>query len=65
MGIGYRLGATHRAAGQDLSVRRFTVTTSRIRAAVRLIEGGEAATQVARELGIGHATHCIWRRVPS
>jgi DNA invertase Pin-like site-specific DNA recombinase len=43
--------ATRRATGKDLGGRRPTFTDSQIRNALRLIEAGEPATQVARGLG--------------
>ncbi|MEX5272241.1 recombinase family protein [Kocuria sabuli] len=53
--------AKRRAAGKDLGGRRPTFTDSQIRNAVRLIESGESATQVARDLGMSRAT--LYRRV--
>ncbi|WP_298585854.1 recombinase family protein [uncultured Kocuria sp.] len=53
--------AKRRAAGKDLGGRRQTFTDSQIRNAVRLIEGGEPATQVARDLGMSRAT--LYRRI--
>ena len=53
--------AKRRAAGKDLGGRRPTFTDSQIRNAMRLIEGGEPATQVARDLGMSRAT--LYRRV--
>ncbi|MEB2529147.1 recombinase family protein [Kocuria rosea] len=50
-----------RAAGKDLGGRRQTFTDSQIRNALRLIEGGEPATQVARDLGMSRAT--LYRRI--
>jgi DNA-binding phage protein len=47
--------------GKDLEGRRPTFTDSQIRAALRLIEGGEPATQVARDLGMSRAT--LYRRI--
>ncbi|WP_367403824.1 recombinase family protein [Kocuria marina] len=52
--------AKRRAAGKDLGGRRQTFTDSQIRNALRLIEGGEPATQVARDLGMSRAT--LYRR---
>ncbi|MFF0945157.1 recombinase family protein [Kocuria sp. CPCC 205300] len=48
--------AKRRAAGKDLGGRRQTFTDSQIRNALRLIGGGEPATQVARDLGMSRAT---------
>ncbi|MFF0902898.1 recombinase family protein [Kocuria sp. CPCC 205293] len=48
--------AKRRAAGKDLGGRRQTFTDSQIRNALRLIESGEPATQVARDLGMSRAT---------
>ncbi|KLU10230.1 recombinase family protein [Kocuria sp. SM24M-10] len=50
-----------RAAGKDLGGRRQTFTDSQIRNALRLIESGEPATQVARDLGMSRAT--LYRRI--
>jgi DNA invertase Pin-like site-specific DNA recombinase len=49
-----------RAAGMDLGGRRQTFTDSKIRNALRLIDGGEPDTQVARDLGMSRAT--LYRR---
>ena len=54
--------AKRRAAGKDLGGGRPTFTDSQIRAAVQLIEAGEPATQVARDLGMSRAT--LYRRIP-
>ena len=53
--------AKRRAAGKDLGGRRQTFTDSQIRNALRLIESGEPATQVARDLGMSRAT--LYRRM--
>ena len=53
--------AKRRAAGKDLGGRRQTFTDSQIRNALRLIEGGEPAAQVARDLGMFRAT--LYRRI--
>lgn len=45
-----------RDAGKDLGGRPRRVTDSQIRSAVRLVEGGEPAAQVARDLGMSRAT---------
>jgi DNA invertase Pin-like site-specific DNA recombinase len=45
-----------REAGKDLGGRPQRVTDSQIRSAVRLVEGGEPAAQVARDLGMSRAT---------
>lgn len=45
-----------RAAGQDLGGRPRRVTDSQIRSAIRLVEGGDPASQVARDLGMSRAT---------
>jgi len=50
-----------RAAGADLGGRRPTFTNSQIRNAQRLIEAGEPASQVARDLGMSRAT--LYRRI--
>lgn len=50
-----------RAAGKDLGGRRPTFTDSQIRNALRLIDSGEPATQVARDLGMSRAT--LYRRI--
>ncbi|MFI7481319.1 recombinase family protein [Kocuria sp. M1R5S2] len=53
--------AKRRAAGKDLGGRRPTFTDSQIRSALRLMEGGEPATQVARDMGMSRAT--LYRRI--
>ena len=53
--------AKRRAAGKDLGGRRRIFTDSQIRNALRLIEAGESATQVARDLGMSRAT--LYRRI--
>jgi len=50
-----------RAAGSDLGGRRPTFTNSQIRNAQRLVEAGEPASQVARDLGMSRAT--LYRRI--
>ncbi|BCW86472.1 hypothetical protein NicSoilE8_41450 (plasmid) [Arthrobacter sp. NicSoilE8] len=45
-----------REAGEDLGGRPRRVTDSQIRSAVRLVNGGEPAAQVARDLGMSRAT---------
>ncbi|MDJ0322007.1 recombinase family protein [Pseudarthrobacter sp. PS3-L1] len=45
-----------RAAGKNLGGRPVRVTDSQIRTAVRLVDGGEPAAQVARDLGMSRAT---------
>lgn len=50
-----------RAAGKDLGGRRNQFTDSQIRSAARLIESGEPAAQVARDLGMSRAT--LYRRM--
>lgn len=45
-----------REAGKDLGGRPRRITDSQIRSAVRLVEGGEPASQVARDLGMSRAT---------
>ena len=45
-----------REPGNDLGGRPRRVTDSQIRNAVRLVEGGEPAAQVARDLGMSRAT---------
>jgi DNA invertase Pin-like site-specific DNA recombinase len=45
-----------REAGKDLGGRPRRVTDSQIRSAVRLVEGGDTAAQVARDLGMSRAT---------
>jgi DNA-binding phage protein len=56
------LVATRRAAGKDLGGRRQTFKDPQIRDAVRLIDGGEPTTQVARDLGMSRATLYRWIR---
>ena len=53
--------AKRRAAGGDLGGRRQQVTDSQIRSARRLIEAGQPAAQVARDLGMSRAT--LYRRL--
>lgn len=53
--------AKRRAAGGDLGGRRPTFTNSQIRSAQRLVEAGEPASQVARDLGMSRAT--LYRRI--
>lgn len=53
--------AKRRAAGGDLGGRRQQFTDSQIRSARRLIEAGQPAAQVARDLGMSRAT--LYRRV--
>ncbi|MHA7301478.1 recombinase family protein [Pseudarthrobacter sp. MDT1-22] len=50
-----------RAAGKDLGGRKTQFTDSQIKNAVRLIESGEPAAQVARDLGMSRAT--LYRRL--
>ncbi|AMM34770.1 resolvase (plasmid) [Sinomonas atrocyanea] len=45
-----------RQAGKDLGGRPRRITDSQIRNAIRLVEGGEPAAQVARDLGMSRAT---------
>lgn len=45
-----------RAAGMDLGGRPQRITDSKIRNALRLVESGEPAAQVARDLGMSRAT---------
>ena len=45
-----------REAGKDLGGRPRRLTDSQIRSAVRLVEGGDPAAQVARDLGMSRAT---------
>jgi DNA invertase Pin-like site-specific DNA recombinase len=45
-----------RDAGKDLGGRPRRVTDSQIRSALRLVEGGDPAAQVARDLGMSRAT---------
>ena len=53
--------AKRRAAGGDLGCRRQQFTDSQIRSARRLIEAGQPAAQVARDLGMSRAT--LYRRL--
>jgi DNA invertase Pin-like site-specific DNA recombinase len=50
-----------RAVGKDLGGRRNTFTTSQIENARRLVQSGEPATQVAKDLGMSRAT--LYRRI--
>ena len=45
-----------REAGKDLGGRRQSISDSQIRNALRLVDGGEPAAQVARDLGMSRAT---------
>lgn len=51
----------HRVAGEDLGGRRPPATDSEIRSAIRLIESGEPATQVAKDRGMSRAT--LYQRI--
>jgi len=53
--------AGRRAAGKGHGGRRQSFTDSRIRNALRSVEGGEPATQVARDLGMSRAA--LHRRI--
>ena len=48
--------AKRREAGKDLGDRPRRITDSQIRNALRLVESGEPAAQVARDLGMSRAT---------
>jgi DNA invertase Pin-like site-specific DNA recombinase len=50
-----------RAAGKDLGGRRPVFTDSQIHNAIRLIDGGVPASQVAKDLGMSRAT--LYRRI--
>jgi DNA invertase Pin-like site-specific DNA recombinase len=50
-----------RASGKDLGGRKAQFTDSQIRNATRLIQAGEPAAQVARDLGMSRAT--LYRRM--
>jgi len=50
-----------RTTGGDLGGRRPTFTDSQIRTAAKLVQGGEPATQVAKDLGMSRAT--LYRRI--
>jgi hypothetical protein len=47
-----------RAAGQDLGGRRQTCTDPQVRSAAHLVESGQPAARVARDLGMSRATLC-------
>lgn len=53
--------AKRRAAGKDLGGRRPAFTDSQIRSAMKLIDAGEPATQVARDFKMSRAT--LYRRI--
>ena len=53
--------AKRRAAGKDLGGRRRSFTDSQIRSAMKLMDAGEPATQVARDFGMSRAT--LYRRI--
>ncbi|BDI21664.1 hypothetical protein L3i23_04400 [Herbiconiux sp. L3-i23] len=55
-GTGHRLGQQRREAGKDLGGRPQRITDSHIRSAIRLVESGEPAAQVARDLGMSRAS---------
>ncbi|PPF68883.1 resolvase [Clavibacter michiganensis] len=48
--------AKRRAAGQDLDGRPRRITDSQVHSALRLVESGAPAAQVARDLGMSRAT---------
>lgn len=50
-----------RAAGKDLGGRKAQFTDSQIRNAARLIDSGQPAAHVARDLGMSRAT--LYRRM--
>jgi DNA invertase Pin-like site-specific DNA recombinase len=50
-----------RAAGKDLGGRRQVFTDSQVKNAARLIDAGEPAAQVARDMGMSRAT--LYRRL--
>ncbi|MFJ2353514.1 recombinase family protein [Glutamicibacter sp. NPDC087673] len=50
-----------RTTGGDLGGRRPTFTDSQIRTAAKLIQAGEPATQVAKDMGMSRAT--LYRRI--
>ncbi|MGZ2224311.1 recombinase family protein [Glutamicibacter nicotianae] len=52
-----------RTTGGDLGGRRPTFTDSQIRTAAKLIQAGEPATQVAKDMGMSRAT--LYRRIAS
>lgn len=52
-----------RAAGKDLGGRKAQFSDSQVRNAARLIESGQPAAQVARDLGMSRAT--LYRRMES
>lgn len=52
-----------REAGKDLGGRPRRITDSQIRTALRLVEDGEPAAQVARDLGMSRAS--FYRRSPA
>lgn len=53
--------AKRRAAGGDIGGRRQKFTDSQIRSALSLIEAGQPAAQVARDIGMSRAT--LYRRI--
>jgi DNA invertase Pin-like site-specific DNA recombinase len=53
--------AKRRAAGNDLGGRRPVFTDSQVRMAIQLLDAGESASQVARDLGMSRAT--LYRRI--
>lgn len=53
--------AKRRAGGGDLGGRRQALSESQIRSALRLLESGVPATQVASDFGMSRAT--LYRRI--
>jgi DNA invertase Pin-like site-specific DNA recombinase len=53
--------AKRKAVGNNRGGRRRTFTDSQLRNALRLIDGGELTTQVARDQGMSRAT--LYRRI--
>ena len=50
-----------REAGKNLGGRKLQFTSSQIQNAQRLIDAGESATQVAKDMGMSRAT--LYRRI--
>lgn len=61
MGTGHRLGGQAPCRRQRPRRTPPDLTDSQIRNAIRLIDSGEPATQVARDLGMSRAT--LYRRI--
>lgn len=50
--------SNRRETGKDLGGRRQSISDRQIGDALRLVDAGESAAQVARDLGMSRATFC-------